>query len=120
MKKISEIVKKKEDKIEEKNSSSKSISSFLNKPKIEEVPEEPESLSIFEQVKLVNQDKKPLTISFGEKSSIVCDETTAEVILNVYENLSPNNQKTFLENLERDIQSFSKVVFFSYSQHKED
>jgi len=75
--------------------------------------------SVVEDITNISLTKKEQFVKLNDGTEIEVDPETAESIVSVLEDLSPENKKTFVDSLQRDEESFLRMVDFAISMREE-
>jgi len=93
----------------------KSKITHLSKEEEEAMYEAAEVLTVLESVEGIYETEETSNIILEDGTEVSVDPETAEVVLEVFDSLSEENQDKFLELLEQSRDTFVDLVDFCYS-----
>ena len=92
----------------------------LSKEEEEAMYEAAEVATVLESVEGIYESDQPSNIILEDGSTVNIDPETAEVVLEVFDSLSEDNQDKFLELLEQSSDSFVELIDFCYNSIEGD
>ena len=97
----------------------KSIGFPLKERKVEEVirSEEPLKEDVVDQLRSIKKGKE-VDIKFKSGSSVPIDSETANKILQTFDSLNSSKQKKVRTNMNKNTESFLKILDFAFSNAK--
>lgn len=92
----------------------KTKATHLSKEEEEAMYEAAEVSTVLESVEGIYESEEPANIILEDGTEVSVDPETAEVVLEVFDSLSEENQDKFLELLEQSQDTFVDLVDFCY------